>query len=113
MVVVGTLNTCVLAWGGPLWHHGLAERRELYRREVFDVPACWGLSMRLRHGCSTVVPMPADALLACFVMLTWVRLEARPFHIPSRIALQGWYVCQFIIRRIIRWNMANGYESSA
>ena len=34
--------------------------------------------------------MPADALLACFVLLTWVRLEARPFHIPPRIALLGW-----------------------
>jgi len=49
-----------------------------------------GLSMRLRHGCFTVVPMPADALLACFVVLPWVRLEARPFHIPPRIALLGW-----------------------
>jgi hypothetical protein len=47
------------------------------------------LSMRVRRGCSTVVPMPADALLACFVVLTWVRLEARPFHIPPRIALLG------------------------
>ena len=46
--------------------------------------------MRVRRGCSTVVPMPADALLACFVMLPWVRLEARPFHIPPRIALLGW-----------------------
>jgi hypothetical protein len=46
--------------------------------------------MRLRRGCSTGVPMPADALLACFVLLTWVRLEARPFHIPPRIALLGW-----------------------
>ena len=33
--------------------------------------------------------MPADALLACFVVLPWVRLEARPFHIPPRIALLG------------------------
>jgi len=46
--------------------------------------------MRAQHGCFTVVPMPADALLACFVMLTCVRIEARPFHIPSRIALLGW-----------------------
>ena len=46
-----------------------------------------GLSMRVRRGCSTVVPMPADDLLACIVMLTWVRLEARPFHIPPRFAL--------------------------
>ena len=35
--------------------------------------------------------MPADALLPCFAMLTWVRLEARPFHIPSRIALLRWF----------------------
>ncbi len=33
--------------------------------------------------------MPADALSCCFVMLPWVRLEARPFHIPHRIALLG------------------------
>ena len=46
--------------------------------------------MRLRLRCSTVLPMPADALFACFVKLTWVRLEARPFHIPSRIALLRW-----------------------
>ena len=46
--------------------------------------------MRERYGFPTVVPMPADTLLACFVMLTWVRLEARPFHIPPRIALLGW-----------------------
>ena len=45
--------------------------------------------MRVRRGCSTGVPMPADALLACFVVLPWVRLEARPFHIPHRIALLG------------------------
>jgi hypothetical protein len=36
------------------------------------------------------VPMPADALPACFVMLPWVRLEARPFHIPPRTAFLGW-----------------------
>ena len=35
------------------------------------------------------MPMPADALLACFVVLPWVRLEARPFHIPPHIALLG------------------------
>ncbi len=34
--------------------------------------------------------MPADALLASFVLLTWVRLEARPFHIPPSIALLRW-----------------------
>jgi hypothetical protein len=34
--------------------------------------------------------MPADALLAYIALLTWVRLEARPFHIPPRIALLGW-----------------------
>ncbi len=28
-------------------------------------------------------------MLACFVMLPWVRLEARPFHIPPRIAFLG------------------------
>jgi hypothetical protein len=33
--------------------------------------------------------MPSDALLARFVLLPWVRLEARPFHIPPRIALLG------------------------
>ena len=48
--------------------------------------------MCVLRGCSTVVPMPADALLACLVMLPWVRLEARPFHIPPRIALLGLYV---------------------
>ena len=46
--------------------------------------------MRVRRGCSTVVPMPADALSSCFVTLPWVRLEARPFHLPPRIALLGW-----------------------
>ena len=50
----------------------------------------YGYSMRVRRGCSTVVPMPADALLACFVLLPWVRVEARPFHIPPHIALLGW-----------------------
>ena len=39
--------------------------------------------------------MPADGLFACFVTLTWVRLEARPFHIPSRIALVRWF-CGFV-----------------
>ena len=34
--------------------------------------------------------MPADALSSCFVVLPWVRLEARPFHIPPHIALLGW-----------------------
>jgi len=29
----------------------------------------------------------------CIVMLPWVRLEARPFHIPPRIALVGWLGC--------------------
>jgi hypothetical protein len=37
--------------------------------------------------------MPADALLARFVLLTWVRLDARPFHISPRIALLGWLDC--------------------
>jgi hypothetical protein len=27
--------------------------------------------------------------VSCIVMLPWVRLEARPFHIPPRIALLG------------------------
>jgi hypothetical protein len=49
--------------------------------------------MRLRGGCSTVVPMPADVVSSCIVMLPWVRLEARPFHIPPRIALLGWLGC--------------------
>jgi hypothetical protein len=47
--------------------------------------------------------MPADALLPCFVMLPWVRLEARPFHIPPRIALLGWSV----IVREPRWKVSN------
>jgi hypothetical protein len=34
--------------------------------------------------------MPADALLPFIDSHMWVRLEARPFHIPSRIALLGW-----------------------
>ncbi len=51
------------------------------------------ISMRLRGGCSTVVPMPADVLSSCIVMLPWVRLEARPFHIPPCIALLGWLDC--------------------
>ena len=46
--------------------------------------------MCVRRGCFMGVPMPADALLACFVVVPWVRLEARPFHIPPRIALLGW-----------------------
>ena len=29
-------------------------------------------------------------MLACFVVFPWVRLEARPFHIPPRIAVLGW-----------------------
>ena len=62
-----------------------------------------GLSMRLRHECSTVVPVPADALLPCFVKLTWVRLEARPFHIPSRIALLRWFRGFFCLRWLVRW----------
>ena len=37
--------------------------------------------------------MPADVLSSCIVMLPWVRLEARPFHIPPRIALLGWLDC--------------------
>jgi hypothetical protein len=49
------------------------------------------ISMRSQGGCSTVVPMPADVLFSCIVMLPWVRLEARPFHIPPRIALSGWF----------------------
>ncbi len=44
------------------------------------------LLIRLRRGCSAVVPMPADDLLNHRVTLTWVRLEARPLHIPPRIA---------------------------
>ena len=59
--------------------------------------------MRVRRGCSTVVPMPADALLPCFVMLPWVRLEARPFHFPPRIALLGYSV----IVREARWKVSN------
>jgi hypothetical protein len=51
------------------------------------------ISMRSQGGCSTVVPMPADVLFSCIVMLPWVRLEARPFHIPPRIALVGWLDC--------------------
>ena len=43
--------------------------------------------MRVRRGCSTVVPMPADDLSLRFDSLTRVRLEARPFHIPPRYAL--------------------------
>ena len=31
-------------------------------------------------------------MLICFVMLIWVRLEALPFHIPPRTALQGFFV---------------------
>jgi hypothetical protein len=31
--------------------------------------------------------------VSCIVMLRWVRLEARPFHIPPRIALLGWLGC--------------------
>jgi hypothetical protein len=31
--------------------------------------------------------MPADDLSLRFDSLTWVRLEARPFHIPPRYAL--------------------------
>jgi hypothetical protein len=54
----------------------------------FFVPGrgCYPLPLRLRHGCSAVVPMPADDLLNHRVTLTWVRLEARPLHIPPRIA---------------------------
>jgi hypothetical protein len=44
------------------------------------------LLIRLRRRCSAVVPMPADGLLFWSVRLTWVRLEARPLHIPPRIA---------------------------
>jgi hypothetical protein len=50
------------------------------------------ISMRLRGGCSTVVPMPADVLFSCIAMLIWVRLEARPFHIPPLFALAGWFL---------------------
>ena len=46
-----------------------------------------GFSKRARGGCSTVVPMPADVLSSYYALLTWVRLEARPFLIPPRIAL--------------------------
>jgi hypothetical protein len=56
----------------------------------FEALSMDAVSMRLRRGCSTVVPMPADVLSSCIVMLPWVRLEARPFHIPPRIALLGW-----------------------
>jgi hypothetical protein len=49
--------------------------------------------MRSRGGCSTVVPMPADVLFSCIALFIWVRLEARPFHIPPRIALLGWLDC--------------------
>ena len=44
------------------------------------------LSMRVRRGLSMGVPMPADVLLTSLVMLAWVRLESRPFHIPPRTA---------------------------
>jgi hypothetical protein len=50
------------------------------------------ISMRLRGGCSTVVPMPADVLSSRIALFIWVRLEARPFHIPPRIALVGWFL---------------------
>ena len=49
--------------------------------------------MRSQGGCSTVVPMPADVLSSCIVMLPWVPLEARPFHIPPRFPLAGWLDC--------------------
>jgi hypothetical protein len=39
------------------------------------------------------VPMPADVLFSCIALFIWVRLEARPFHIPPRIALLGWLDC--------------------
>ncbi len=45
--------------------------------------------MRSRGGCLTVVPMPVDVLSSCIALLIWVRLEARPFNIPPRIALAG------------------------
>jgi hypothetical protein len=54
------------------------------------------MTMRLRRGCSTVVPMPADVLSSCIALFIWVRLEARPFHIPPGIALSGWLDCFYV-----------------
>jgi hypothetical protein len=63
------------------------------RVQHFEDVSMDAVSMRSRDGCSTVVPMPADVLFSCIAMLIWVRLEARPFHIPPRIALAGWSDC--------------------
>ena len=41
------------------------------------------------------MPMPADVLFSCIALLIWVRLEARPFHIPPLFALLGWLVFRF------------------
>ncbi len=69
--------------------------------------------MRSRGRCLTLVPMPADVLSSCIALLIWVRLEARPFNIPPRIALAGWlsgygvgFVVQFRVgadRRVRPW----------